>query len=396
MSRNPAGNALVLACQRGARRRYAVPRLLEESGLLAALYTDSSAYSAAGRLASLVVAAGVRSAGLVALASRVPGGIPGKKIFSSDRALAPRLPGCSNDLSGVYRHWGLQGAQVIYSMYGEDAGFLEWAKEQGARIIVDVFVHPSTNRIFAEEESRYLDSPGSVAGKIAAEDRHTERTLKLADILLCPSEWVAEGVRSFNPEYADKLRIVPYGSSLESRDSINTHTRPGRILFAGREALRKGLHYLAEAAHLLRASGSDIEVRVAGVDPSSILWMEHREELNCLGRLPMDQMHREYEEADVFVLPSLSEGQAGVLLEAMACGCPVVATRESGVDFEDGCGMTVPAGDAAALADTLGRIVNDRALRNRLAEGALQQAGNFTMEQWKQRLIQVVEEVAKM
>ena len=167
----------------------------------------------------------------------------------------------------------------------------------------------------------------------------------------------------------------------------------GRILFAGREALRKGLHYLAEAASLLRARGCVLDVRVAGVSARELDWMEHRDELNCLGTLPMDSMRDEFRQADVFVLPSLAEGQAGVILEAMACGCPVIATRESGVDFEPGCGITVPSRNAEALAQAIMTVIGDRDCRNQLARGALRQAESFSMEKWKERLVEVVQEV---
>jgi glycosyltransferase involved in cell wall biosynthesis len=175
---------------------------------------------------------------------------------------------------------------------------------------------------------------------------------------------------------------------------INLKPDPGRILFAGRDALRKGLPYLADAARQIRERGYAIDVRVAGIEADQLSWMPHAEELNCLGKLPMDRMKDEYRQADVFVLPSLSEGQAGVLLEAMACGCPLIATRESGVDFADGCGITVPTRDSVALADEICALIADRGRRNALAEGALRQSGEYTMDEWKRRLVKTMKDVA--
>ena len=238
----------------------------------------------------------------------------------------------------------------------------------------------------------YLGKSRRTAAWIEDVEDHFRRSFDLADIILCPSEWVAEGVREYGPDCLDKIRIVPYGSSLQIHESINEHPVAGRVLFAGRDALRKGLHHLADAAQILRARGLDIDVRVAGVSQHEIKWIKNRAKLNCLGTLPMDMMHHEFEQADVFVLPSLSEGQAGVLLEAMACGCPVIATRESGVDFAEGCGLTVPACNAEALAEAIARVVGNRAVRNDLARGALDQAADFSVEAWKSRLIQVANE----
>jgi len=383
----------VLVCQRGARHRYAIPRLLEEAGMLAALYTDSSAYSVLGRIAAGIGGLGIQPSGLQALAARIPKGIPKAKIYSSDREIGCLLSDESPwSLGRVYKRWGLKGASVVYSMYGENPDFLEWAKGQGAKILIDVFVHPKTNRIVAEEESRVHGH--ELVGWSKDEDEHSRRVFEVADLLLCPSGWVASGVREFAPDQSHKIRILPYGSSISIAESPNTPDA-GRILFAGREPLRKGLHYLADAAHRVRQTGMHIDVRAAGIDRASVEWMKQGDEIHMLGTLPMDQMHAEYDKADMVVFPSLSEGQAGVLLEAMACGCPVIATRESGVDFEPGCGITVPVQNAEELAGAIMSVVGNREERDQLARGALRQAAGFSMDEWKRRLVLAVEEVSE-
>ncbi len=379
----------VLVCQRGARHRYAIPRMFEEAGMLAALYSDSSVHSLAGKTARCLDNTGIKHSLLGALASRNPNDIPVNKIYSFDNLIFPNR---SNRLSRSYKKAGLQHADVVYSMCGEEFEFLQYAKEQGARLIIDIFVHPGTAKIVEKEMLRYLGKSGVETSGVDAVEGHFRRSFALADIILCPSNWVAEGVREYAPQHAEKIRMVPYGSSLDICGSTNETPTVGRIFFAGREALRKGLHYLADAARILRARGMEIDVRVAGISHGDLDWIQNCGELNCLGTLPMDQMHSEFRQADVFVLPSLSEGQAGVVLEAMACGCPVVATRECGVDFQPGCGIIVPARDAGALADGLAHVIGNRTMRNELALGALTQVADFSMNAWKSRLIDVVKE----
>ena len=361
--------------------------------MLAAFYTDSSVHSLAGKTARRLGNIGIKLSPLESLASRKPNDIPVDKIYSFDNLIFPNR---TNRLSRCYRKAGLQHTDVIYSMCGEEFEFLQYAKEQGAKLVVDIFVHPGTAQIVEKEMFRYTRKRGIESSKIEAMEEHFRSSFALADIILCPSSWVAEGVREYAPQHAEKIRMVPYGSSLDIRDSINETPTAGRIFFAGREALRKGLHYLADAARILRDRGMEIDVRVAGVSHGDLDWMQNRGELNCLGTLPLDQMYNEFRQADVFVLPSLSEGQAGVVLEAMACGCPVVATRECGVDFQPGCGMTVPARDAGALANGLAHVVGDRAMRNELARGALIQAASFSMNAWESRLIDVVKEAVSI
>lgn len=365
-----------------------ISALFEKSGMLAALYTDSTAYSFAGRVACFLSRIRIRTPRMSALISRAPEGIPVEKVYSFDRF--PLMLKFSN-LGKAYKGCGLQGAHVLYSMCGEEFEFLFWAKSQGIKLIIDVFIHPKTLRNVADEEAVYMKNSEIKRSWIDGSEAHFKRVIDLADIIICPSSWVAEGVRELHEKYNEKIRIVPYGSSLKSRHEASA-PEMGRILFVGRDALRKGVHYLADAAEIVRSRGLDIDVRVAGVSAGQIKWISKREQLNCLGELNSGQLCREFELADVFVLPSLSEGQAGVVLEAMACGCPVIATRESGVDFRDGSGITVPARNAELLADAIIRVIGNREERNMFAAGALKHASDFSMEAWGQRLVNVVRE----
>ncbi len=388
----------VLVCQRGARHRYAIPRMFHEAGMLAALYTDSNAYSFAGRLARGLSRLGVPSASLNALASRVPLGVPADRVFSCARPHRVRQGKgvLAFEMNRTMKRKGLRGSNVVYSMYGENVEFVRWAKAQGARILIDIFVHPATNRIVDEQALQVTGRHMFDAVFMENVDERSREIFSLADILLCPSEWVAGGVKEFAPACAEKVRVVPYGSSLAMRDVTPNSPVTGRVLFAGREPLRKGLHHLAEAAALARRQGVQIDVRVAGVEKEQIGWLAHGEELNVLGTLPLNRMQAEFELADVFVLPSLSEGQASVIAEAMACGCPVIATRESGVDFMSDCGVVVPAADPAALANALAAVVGNRSYRAKLAAGAQRQASEYSMAAWKKRLIYVVEEAVSL
>lgn len=384
----------VLVCQHGARHRYAIPRMLEEAGMLAALYTDSCALSPLGKIAVGLDKLGVRNQQISALASRQPHGIPARKVFSSDRLIWSSFTkgAISPDLAVDFKKWGLQGADIVYSMYGENPDFLEWAKGKRTKIVVDVFIHPGTNRIIKQEQNKWpAASNPRLCEAIEREDQHSKRVFALADVLLAPSLWVAEGIKEMTPEFSPKIRVVPYGSSVEP---IKTVVEPSAhyFLFAGREPLRKGLHYLAEAAALVHQQYPEWKFKVAGLSKKQVSWIPHVDHLTCLGSVPMSEMRNLYEKAWAFILPSLSEGQAGVLLEAMACGCPVIATKESGVDFEPGCGITVATRDADALANAIMGIIEDRQRRNELVDGSMHQSALFTLDAWKQRLVHTISE----
>ncbi len=152
----------------------------------------------------------------------------------------------------------------------------------------------------------------------------------------------------------------------------------GRILFAGGIFPRKGVHVLIEALRILWGDGHrNVELRIAGqaADP------RHAEGLRAtiaelglpaafLGHLAQDRLAREMRLADVFVLPSLSEGLGRVLFEAQLCGALVIGANVGGIPdlVEDGqTGLLVPAGDAAALADRLRWALDHPAMAREIA-----------------------------
>ena len=110
--------------------------------------------------------------------------------------------------------------------------------------------------------------------------------------------------------------------------------------------------------------------------------------LNFLGRVPREEMREEFLKADVFVLPTLAEGCASVVHEAVMAGCPVITTRASGTMVEDGRGgVIVPERDTDALAEAIQSIVQDRSKRDELAASCDDLAKAFTEDSWSERLM---------
>jgi hypothetical protein len=192
----------IVVCQHGARHRYAIPRMLAEMGLLAALYTDSSAYSPLGKISSAL--SYIAPASVKRLSKRIPNGVPREKVFSSDLSvlielgqglLGKRPLGMDLShqrhkiLSAKMKKWGLGGAHVVYTMLQEGSMFVEYAKEQGAKIVVDVCVSPLTPRIMDQEVTAFSAWGGVSHCKNSLWLDSVEKSLALADLLLCPSEF---------------------------------------------------------------------------------------------------------------------------------------------------------------------------------------------------------------
>ena len=392
----------VLVCQHGARHRYAVARLLDEAGMLSRLYTDSSQYSPLGKLCRRL---SPRIGGSIGRLSRreIPG-IPLDKIFSTDAVFWSELFGLRHrhdhhilrcyrrhkTLSRAMQRWGTADAGAVYVMYHEDLDFVRYAKDKGLKIVVDVFVNPLMDHIVNAECQRYPGWEAPVAPSVLEfADCLIEEALDLADVALCPSEWVAEGVTTLSPKEAPKIRICPYGSSISYGDLANVPV-PGRIFHAGNCLLRKGLPDLARAADILKPKYPYLDFRVAGITDPAVHRRRECRNLNFLGNLSHEQMQEEFLSADMFVLPTHAEGLASVIIEAIAAGCPVITTKRAGVAIEDGVnGILVAPGDVEALAGAIEKVHCDRLLRDTLAANTRTLAANYTMDAWKQRLVNI-------
>jgi len=183
---------------------------------------------------------------------------------------------------------------------------------------------------------------------------------------------------------------VPYGVHPEMLSVADESVR-GRILFAGTADLRKGIHYLAMAAEKLLEHGLHYEFRVAGDVERSVANQRQCRYLTFLGRVPRAGMSREFASADLFVLPSLAEGSAEATYEALACGVPVVTTREAGSIVRDGIeGRIIPSRNVEALANAIAEIVDDRQKRERLSRAARERARDYTWARYGQRLLEAL------
>jgi len=135
---------------------------------------------------------------------------------------------------------------------------------------------------------------------------------------------------------------------------------PIRLLTVCRMVRRKGLNFLIDAMRELREDGIELELIGSGQESESVAQLIEQHGLgDCvtmLGYIPRDQLYRYYHQADIFVLPSLAESFGQVLLEAMSCGLPIVATTVGGIPETirpERNGLLVPPGDAKAIVDAV-------------------------------------------
>ena len=389
----------VMVAQIGARHHYAIPRMLEKNEHLSAFHTDANAVKGLGKWLTKVP--GLRASGSFKnLAQRKMVGVPGSKIKHTDALLRRRIlgalhlgPGYENYIQddhlfdAIIAARGFEGADTLYAMQKHGTKMLEVAKAAGVRTVVDVFITPMCHHIVEEERARYpgIEVACDDQARLELEDERTRREIDHADLLLCPGMNVVEGLANFPNASGKAYAVVPYGCGVSFGGMKNEPVK-GRVLFAGTADLRKGIHYLGMAAEQLTNEGYDF--RVAGNVSDEVRNHPMMHHLNFLGRVPREEMREEFLKADVFVLPTLAEGCASVVHEAVMAGCPVITTRASGTMVEDGRGgVIVPERDADALAEAIQSIVQDRSKRDELAASCDDLAKAFTEDSWSERLM---------
>ncbi len=157
--------------------------------------------------------------------------------------------------------------------------------------------------------------------------------------------------------------------------------RPVRLLFVGRVSYEKGLQHLLPA--LANMADAGWMLRIVGDGPYMDAVDRHVRDLGLedrverIGWITREQLPSIYRDADLFVFPSTDEGMPNSVLEAMASGLPVIATRIPGsedlvVDGETGA--LVEAGNTAALADALSSFIADGEKRRRMGAAGRQRA----------------------
>ena len=279
------------------------------------------------------------------------------------------------------------------------AGLLTGQKVQhtGGKFICD---RGSTHQRFQEntvaEEYRRWNAPLPLAKPHIV--LREEKIYAAADAITVPS---TAAKRSFiqmglAPE---KIHVIPYGVRL---DRFTRTADPPQdsfeVLFAGQVSLRKGIPYLLQAFARLKHPRKRLTV-VGDLqdDMRTLLPTLPTQHVVFTGSLPQPELARKMSASHLLVLPSIEEGLALVQGQAMACGCPVLATTATGAEdlFTDGeQGFIIAPRDVDAMTERMQQIAGDPALQRRLSEAALlrvKQLGGWDQygESWDRLLHQL-------
>lgn len=281
-----------------------------------------------------------------------------------------------------------QGANIFHYRSGFGHAAARKAKELGMALLCDhTIAHPNLLQYLKDNEGRFPE-PGTFAKDLPPMWAPVLDDLSMADFAFVNSDfvkdtfvhmgWKPENVYVVYQGVDDKfLNLVP--------PPVTTapDTGPLKLLFAGKVSLRKGGHMLAQA--LKNLSDVDWRLEIAGSIDDDIR-EAHPEffydpRVKSLGVLSRADLATTMSRNEVFVFPSLAEGSARVVFEALACGAYVITTPNSGSVVRHGeNGQLVPAGEPEMLAEAV-RTANSQ-------RGALREIGRANAEMVRRDYLQ--------
>lgn len=205
--------------------------------------------------------------------------------------------------------------------------------------------------------------------------------------------------------FPKKVEIIPNGVDIGTfSNSIKKYDeREKVILFVGSIFWRKGVIYLIEAFASISEVFPDFRLVLVGEGDQIPFLREKVKEYNIenkvffKGALPHQRVMELMQSSKVLVLPSVEEGQGVVLIEAMACGTPCIASDVGGIPeiISSDVGWLVPPGDVEKLKQALLESISSEKLWIEKSKNAFEFAGTFDWSNIASRIVAVYEDVMK-
>ena len=228
--------------------------------------------------------------------------------------------------------------------------------------------------------------------------RRYEEELENSQYYLAGSSFVKQSLM-FSNVRPDKIFVVPYGvDTCQFKMKTNKNiSLPLKVIFVGQISYRKGIHHLLNVVSSFQPN--ELELHILGAyDSTQRYYLDYSkfENIHFEGFVTRNQIARFYQDADVFCLPSLGEGLALVILEALGSGIPCVVSSNSGgsdVIVSGKNGYVFEAGDDSELKRILTNIVNNPLILKEMGENALTSITNYRWDNYFKNLNNIVTQI---
>ncbi|MRI02114.1 glycosyltransferase [Kriegella sp. EG-1] len=277
------------------------------------------------------------------------------------------------------------------------------AKTLGLKCVYDLPIAywAHGRKLLTEEAERYPNWSITLKGGIDDSQEKLDRKIKeikLADLTIVPSTFVKDSIPNWIPR--DKILISPFGTP-ENLPILKAHPLKKkkeklRVLFVGSMGQRKGLADLFTAMKLLNNSNVELVVLGSLLAPMKFYRNEYADFTYEPGR-PHHEVLELMRTCDVFCLPSIIEGRALVMQEAMSQGLPLIITPNTGgsdliIDSETG--FLVPIRAPEEIANKIKWFSDNREKIAEMGKKAQKHAMNYTWKSYGQKIINEINNLA--
>ena len=223
-----------------------------------------------------------------------------------------------------------------------------------------------------------------------------------ADIILTPSKFVEQTFIKYNVK---KAKVINFGSYLDNFypiTNIKKNNEEFNILFVGQLSIRKGLHYLIEAFEKFKHPFKKLTIIGSETRDKlffrNLLKKNNNQNIFYLGPKKHKEINEYLNKSNVFVLPSLEEGLATVILQAISSGCPVIVSENTGaleIVEDNKCGFVIPIRNSNVIAEKLTELAEDKLLQKKFSTNAIKFSQDYTWKRYVENLDQLVENFLK-
>ncbi len=389
----------------GSRRHYDVAEALERQGCLDRMFADwyalpgSMQHYAANFLRFLGVTVGKR------MSERYSPHISIDRIKSN-----PWLALESQFIKRKYRvpeefwkwsskktadwvvHEGLGPANGLYGYIRNiDPGLCRLARSQGLHVVGEQMIAPAgiERREYEAQQAKW---PGweqrSSTSSFNLVTEIEEATWENVDRIVAPSQYVIDGLTKQGVD-STRIELVPYPADFDSHSFVDRSLRKKQMTvgFVGHINLRKNAPVFLEIAK--RMHSREIKFVMVGKNQLNEGLIERYSDcVQFTGAIPRSEVATMLSSFDVFFFPSTCEGSAGVVLEAMATGLPVLTTPNSGTSVTEGVdGFLCASDNVDGFVERIEQFSRDRNLRLELGRVAASNVRELTLDRYGEGIV---------
>lgn len=291
-------------------------------------------------------------------------------------------------------------AVIMYDSNANECWKILKEKAPHIKRILDVTI---ANRLYSYH-AYHLDAELYKDSKILIEEKdindfinqkRTEEELTLSQYFLAGSEFVKKSLL-FSNVPSQSIYIVPYGVNnnlFKNNNSTNPNNKdkqPLTLIYVGNVCYRKGIHHLLSVVS--EFNNQEISLYIIGSyskNEDYFTLYEKYKNIKFVGFVTHDTLFKYYNQADIFILPSLSEGFAQVSLEAMSCGLPIICTTNSGCndiieDYKNG--FVIKPSDRKQLKEKIEWFINHKDKIKEMGINAMHTASKYTWKEYFENL----------